>query len=286
MGGFKMEVEMNSKMTVTYLGTNSLVFRKSGSALLVDPHFTRPGLCQLFQGLSSDPVRVAQGMEKAQLTGLDAVLITHTHYDHVLDMPAVVREAGGRVFGSESARQILLGSGLPGETFHPVKTGAAYPVGDFCVRFHPARHIAFPPPLHWLLPESGEITTPLTPPAPFWAYRCGEVFAVQVDRVLIFGSAGFTPGAYNIPNVETVILGIGGLATKPGDYLQRLYRETVLASEAELVWLSHWDNFFTPLKNEVKYLGFSDRTVRRIKALGKEHGQSVEVLPFNQLVNV
>jgi len=271
-------------MEMTYLGTNTLIFKKDGAALMVDPHFSRPGLLQLLWGLRSDPLRVAQGLGLAGVRELDAVLLTHTHYDHALDLPAVIREVGGTVYGSGSTRQILLGSGLPGEFFHPVKHGKAYRIHSFTVRFHPARHISFPTPLRWLMPEMGRITTPLKPPKPFWAYRCGGVYAVQVDRVLIFGSAGFEPGAYDGLDVEDVILGIGGLETRPAAYLRQLYTETMLASGADRLWLSHWDNFFRPLKRGLSHLALSRWTVKRLKALGEEHGQLVTELPFNQMI--
>lgn len=280
-----MDNGSTSKMAVTYLGTNALVIKKGKTALGIDPHFSRPGLLRL-HSLQPDPKRVAEGLRMGGISQLEAVLLTHTHYDHALDLPAIIRIARGEVYGSESARQILLGAGLPEGCFHSVNVGEVTQVGPFTVRFHPARHIAFPPPLRWLLPESGEVTSPLTPPAPFWAYHCGAVYAIQVDDALFFGSAGFEPGAYGHLGVTTVILGIGGLETKPAAYLGRLYQETVLASGAAQVWLSHWDNFFRPLDQGLKHLGFSGRTVRRLKALGEAHGQAVEELPFNQPIYI
>jgi hypothetical protein len=257
-----------SKMAVTYLGTNTLAIKKGTADLLIDPHFSRPDFLQLLS-VQPDFKRIAEGLQMGGISQLAAVLLTHTHYDHALDLPAIIRTAGGAVFGSESARQILLGSGLPEWCFHPVKVGGAAQVGPFTVCFHPAQHIPFPLPLRWMLPESGKVTAPLTPPAPFWAYRCGEVYALQVDRTLIFGSAGFEPGAYAGLDPDALILGIGGLETKPDSYLQQLYHETVIATGVKYVWLSHWDNFFRPLSRDSQHLIFSGRTVQRLKARGK-----------------
>lgn len=273
-------------MKLIYLGTNTLVFRKDQSALLVDPHFTRPGLLALLRRLHPDPKRVAAGLGTARISRLDAVLLTHTHYDHALDLPEIVRTAGGQVFGSESAANILRGSGMRSDAFHRVMPGEAYLIGNATVRFHPAQHISFPPPLSWLMPENGAITAPLQPPGYFWAYRCGAVYAIQIDQVLVFGSAGFVPGAYAGLDVQDVVLGVGGLATKPAAYLRQFYQESVLSVGAKRVWLSHWDHFFLPVQRGLRHLALSGRTVRRIQALGKHYGQDVKELQFGQAVDV
>ncbi len=271
-------------MELTYLGTNTMVMKKGQTTLVIDPHFTRPGFLKLLSRLEPNTRRVSRGLRLAEAASVDAVLLTHTHYDHALDLPAVIDLAGGTAYGSESARQILQGADLPAACFHPIQPGEEYRVNAFQLRFHPARHISFPPPLCWLLPEGGEIEQPLRQPAPFWAYRCGEVYAIQVDRTLIFGSAGFELGAYTDLDLDAVILGIGGLETRPDPYLQQLYHEVVVATGARSVWLSHWDDFFRPLGCELKHLALSGRTVRRIKALGADYGQQVEKLPFNRTV--
>jgi hypothetical protein len=273
------------KMTMRYLGTNTLACKKEGATILIDPHFTRPGFMRLPFGLRPDPLRVAEGLRMAEIDQLEAVLLTHTHYDHAIDMPLVIQQVGGEVYGSQSACKILQGASLAEEIFHPVKPGEVYQIGPFSLRFHPARHIPFPLPLGWLMPETGKISEPLKPPVPFWAYRPGEVYAIQVDDILVFGSAGFEPGAYADLGIETVILGIGGLETMPEVYLRRLYEEAVLASGAQRVWLSHWDNFFRPLSKKLIPFGFSNRTVQRLQALGKAHGQVVAKLPFIEMVD-
>lgn len=267
-------------MKVMYLGTNTLVLNKGKSALLVDPHFSRPGVLKMISKLRSNPERVRQGLRQAGISSIDGVLLTHTHYDHAMDVPEVIRQVGGEVFGSASAINIVTGSGLPAEMAHSVICGRSFWVGEFSVCFHDARHIHFPPPLSWIMPESGRIDAPLIPPAPFWAYRCGEVFAIQVDQTLIFGSAGFVSGAYQGIAVEKVILAVGGLETKPRAYLEDFYAETVLTTGAACVWLSHWDNFLLPWYGGLRSLGLSRRTVRQLEALGEKHGQSVAKLPF------
>jgi L-ascorbate metabolism protein UlaG (beta-lactamase superfamily) len=269
-----------------YCGTNTLVVKKGQSTLFIDPHFTRPSLWSLFGKIQPDPEKIKIGINGPRIGRLDGVLLTHAHYDHALDASEVVRQSGGIIYGSRSAVNLAKGAGLGEDQYQTVNPGEFINVGTFSVNFHPGRHIKLPTSLRWFLPEAGEITQPLSPPAWFWQYQCGEVYAIQVDHLLVFGSAGFTPGAYAGLDIKTVILAIGGLETKTRAYLEELYQETVLSTGAQQVLLSHWDNFFRYPHHGINPLGLADRTVDRLKGLGLQYGQSVRTLPYGEALMI
>jgi L-ascorbate metabolism protein UlaG (beta-lactamase superfamily) len=271
---------------LTYFGTNTLVFQKGSTMLLVDPHFSRPGVFSLLRKIHSDRERVTAGLRRAEVTNLKAVLLTHTHYDHALDAVEVIRQAGGVLLGSESAVNCAKGAGLPASNYRQINPGDTLTLGSFQIRIHPAQHIPFPAPLSWILPGKGIISEPLSPPTMFWAYAPGEVLALQVEQVLVFGSAACKPQAYQGLDVETVVLGIGGLELKSQAYLERLYQELVLNSGARLVLLSHWDNFFKPLDRPLKPLGLANHTVQKIKSMGEQYGQVVEKLQLGKVIEL
>lgn len=273
-----------ASIKLTYQGTNTLILQKESSTLLIDPHYSRPSLLELMSKIHPNRQRIADGLDAGGIDQLDGVLLTHTHYDHALDAPEVIHLIGGRLYGSQSTANIAKGAGLKHNQFCTASPGVNYTIGGLQISFHPARHISFPPPLKWLLPESGEISQPLSSPAWFWRYRCGDIYAIQIDHILIFGSAGFIPGAYMDLDVDTVILGIGGLETKSHTYLNRLYAETVVATGAEQVFLTHWDHFFRSFSDAPGYLGLAKRTIKRIQKLGGQNGQSVRVLPFRETI--
>lgn len=271
------------QVKLIYQGTNTFVLRKDLSTLLIDPYYSRVGFCRLLTKIKPNAKRVAKGLRSAGVDGVNGILLTHTHFDHALDATEVIRQQGGKLFGSASAVNLAEGAGLNPGHYQKVRMGEPYLAGQFQIVFHPSKHISFPPPVKWLLPEKGRIEEPLVTPAWFWDYRCGKVFAVQVDRLLVFGSAGYIPGAYQDLDIETVVFGIGGLETKPLNYLQEMYREVVLASGARQVLVSHWDNFFNSDINDLSFLGLSKQTFQRIKTLANRHGQTVQLLRAGEL---
>ena len=266
-------------MQLTYLGTNTLLIRKADTTVLVDPHFTRPPLWRLLGKISANPRAVAASLEQNGVDRLDGVLLTHTHYDHALDAAEVLRQAGGVLYGCGSAMNLV---NHPGPDRYQVTPGMSYQIGAFNVAFHPSRHLPFPVPINWLLPMDGQISKPLERPAWFWRYSVGRVWAIQVNRTLIFGSAGYQPNAYKNLDIKYVVLGIGGLDLQPAAYLESFYREAVLYSGAEHVYLSHWDNFFKPIAQVDKPHCLVRRAITRIQALANQHGHRVKLLELQE----
>ena len=191
-----------SDTQLTYYGTNTLLIKKGKTKLLIDPHFSRPGLMHLLSKIGPDQRRIADGLGAAKIMNLEAVLLTHTHYDHAMDVPEVLNQVGGTLYGSASAINLLHKSARIPSRVKIAALGKSYPIGNSQVVFHPARHIALPWPLSRLLRNRGRIEQPLFPSVWFWRYQCGEVYAIQIDRTLIFGSAACIPGAYR--DLDTV----------------------------------------------------------------------------------
>jgi hypothetical protein len=219
-------------------------------------------------------------LAKAGVKSLDGVLLTHTHYDHALDAVEVAKQTGAVLYGSSSAKMLAQGERLDNSRIFEVTTGEEIAIGDFRVRFLYSRHIQFPAPFRWFMSDDEAISRPLKPPAWFWQYRCGQAYAILVDKMLVFGSANFVPGANLGLDVKTVILGIGGLGLKSRGHLENLYTDAVLSTGAKKVLISHWDNFFRSVGGGLKPLGASKRIFNRLVQFGHDHGQQVSLLQY------
>jgi L-ascorbate metabolism protein UlaG (beta-lactamase superfamily) len=94
---------------VTWLGTAGFAIEHAGTVVLLDPYVSRPSLWRCLRApLVSDADAVARYAPRA-----DAIVAGHTHFDHVLDVPAIARATGAVVYGSRSCAALCRAEGLP-----------------------------------------------------------------------------------------------------------------------------------------------------------------------------
>lgn len=230
--------------TVTWLGVSGALLRKGDSAVMIDPFFTRRpdklGLV-LNRPVAPDEARVRAWLKRLGVQRLDAVAVSHSHYDHALDAGLVARLTGARLVGSASTANIGRGAGLPESRIVTVAPGMAVDAGAFTLRFHPSRHAGATGGR-----PRGTIDAPLTPPATALAYRLGGAWSIAVTHpdgsVLHHGSAGFEPGALRAVRADTVLLGVAMI-----DDLPRYLAAVVDTVDADQVYAVHWDDFTRPL---------------------------------------
>lgn len=102
------------EVAVTWWGTNSLLIEDDRTRLMIDPYFSRPpgllGLGFLYKKIAPDEAAVDQGLARAGVDQLDAVLVTHTHFDHVLDAGEVARRTGATLGSAPPRRPTSAGA--------------------------------------------------------------------------------------------------------------------------------------------------------------------------------
>src|SRR5207237_6684232 len=102
----------------TFLGVSTLLFTDGKNAILTDGFFTRPDKLRfLFTKIKPDQKVISDSLARAGIKSLDAVIVVHSHYDHVMDAPIVALNTGARLIGSQSTA--LVGAGLD---FPPERT--------------------------------------------------------------------------------------------------------------------------------------------------------------------
>jgi L-ascorbate metabolism protein UlaG (beta-lactamase superfamily) len=239
------------RVAVRWLGTAGFEIRCGEHVLLIDPYVTRASLRRCaFSSIAPDAAALRRYAPRA-----DAIVLGHTHFDHALDVPAIAKATGARVFGSRSAAALCLGQGVDPARVEAVERAASSApvereVGPFQLRFHPSAHARL---LLGRVPFPGEIADCEDVPMRISAYRCGAVFGVEirVARRTLFhlGSAELLDVSLGRIEANLVMLCVAGW-TKSRDLPERVAR----ALSPAAVLLAHWDNFLVPMERGARLL--------------------------------
>lgn len=242
-------------LSVTYLGVNGYLLRSGGTTILVDPFFSRIPLREVLLNAPVSPS--PQALASARRAGaipdrVDAFLVTHSHFDHLFDVPPLQAELGGRIVTSETGAFLCEAAGAARSAVLPSQPGDIHQFGGARVRVLPARHDL----VLGTLPYPGLITEPLpAPPSRARDWRLGTplAFLVEMGGRRVYIESGGVAGSP--PAVSDVDLAIVGTAVGDGN---GRYAEAVRALNARHVLPSHQDNFFNPLESGFHFSALSD----------------------------
>ena len=127
------EPSPGSPLEIRYLGSGGHLIRRGSSAIMTAPFFSNPGLLRVGVGsISPDSARIDAAVEKIIESGgrfddVQAILVGHAHYDHLMDVPRVWREytPNAKIFGSLTAKHILRGFDVPDDQIEALNSNAA-----------------------------------------------------------------------------------------------------------------------------------------------------------------
>lgn len=190
--------------TVCWLGINGLELRLPDLTVLIDPCVSRGRSSPI-----SDPAKVAR-----YIGGADAVFLTHSHWDHLIDVPYVVAQAGARVYGSETTLNICRARGVPEEKLALIGHGARLTLAPgVTVRVIRSKHkepVGYPG-FYTQVPHALNARSD---------YLCGDVFAFLFEigglRLLNVGSSNLDLSAIRGTVCDLFFCGVSNYFQSPG----------------------------------------------------------------------
>jgi len=262
--------EQSGPVTFTYLGTGGWLIRHGGDAMLTAPFFTNTSIWAL-----PFPLRSNTALVKSELPSLDdvkVILAGHSHYDHLLDMPAVLQAAkNATLYGDTTMTHALAPTGAPIVSLVAI-AGDERAVGEWTkvgnIRFLAIRseHAAHVLHVKFL---NGHYVAPLPRlPRHAWEWREGEPLAFLIDflengrtifRIYYDDAAHNSP--YGIPDdatlgehqVDAAIICAASFE-QVADYPQALLAKL----KPKHVLLGHWEDFFTSYKRPARPVRLTD----------------------------
>jgi L-ascorbate metabolism protein UlaG (beta-lactamase superfamily) len=281
---------IDGAVRVTALGTTMMLVDDGQTQILLDPYLTSVSFTDaaLDRAVSTNASEVDAALDRAGAARVKAILVSHSHFDHALDLAYVAKRTGALVVGSASALNIARGSGIAEEKLRLVKPDEVFEVGDFVVRPLASRHSP-----HVFGGEGATIDAPLHQPASLRAYKEGGTFDYLVSRnghtLLFKGSANWVPGALDAIRADVLFLGVGGLGNEDDVFTEEYFDATIDAVHPHIVVPTHWNDFFSPvappLPLERTALGHTPLAFDRLIARAKRAGARAVMLDaFSDLV--
>jgi len=190
--------------TLCWLGINGFELRLPGVTVLIDPCVSRAHASPI-----SNPANVARYIGRA-----DAVFVTHSHWDHLIDVPQVVAQTGARVYGSETTLNICRARGVPQNKLTLIGHGQRFDLAQgFSVQVIRSKHKepVGAPGFYTRVPAALNNRA---------HYLCGDVFAFLFDinglRLLNVGSSNLDVSAIKGTACDLFLCGVSNYFQRPG----------------------------------------------------------------------
>ena len=128
-------------VSMTFFGTTTWLLDDGETQLLLDAHLTRPSLLRaVFGKLKTNTAFVDEVLRRFPMERLQAIFVSHSHYDHVLDAAYIAQKTGADLYGTVSTKNVGLGGGLPEARLHLFEPGKPVSVGAFEITALPSIH--------------------------------------------------------------------------------------------------------------------------------------------------
>lgn len=264
-------------LTVRYLGVSGYEVSDGTTTIVLDPAPTRPTPAELlFSTLAPDEAWGAQVCPRA-----DFILVNHSHYDHVLDVPAIAKRTGAKVLGSPSTLNLARSRGIPEDKLQQVQPGDRLTLGTFTVDVRRARHTR----IGGLSEPMGGVIAPDAGALYFWEYGLDQTLAFRLEAggasIWFHPTSTFDPGEVSGPPAGALIVGVTG-----EEPTAEKVRGLLAEARPRLVLPTHYDNFFQPMQRGLGLMPGLDLGAARALYLAADPTLTWVVLDFGQAVRL
>jgi len=243
----------NNEIKLKPMGTAAWEITEGSLTILIDPYLSRLKIESEGAGSELDKRKSYARSDIYEsdtatidkiITKVDYIFVTHSHQDHLGDVPYIAKKTGAKVVASETSCNILRAYGISEKQLYTVRGGEDYQFEGFSVKIIPSLHS----PLgekHYF--NSPVYTKPLTAPVKISDFTEGRtlMFLIRLPHhvVLAAGSMNFIENEVQGLRPDIIMVGANLSRLQIYNYTERLMKAT---GYPKVVLPTHWDNYRVP----------------------------------------
>ncbi len=236
-------------MKLKWLGTAGFEIKTGDQVFLIDPYLSRNQNAVPRQDITPFDIQKAS-----------RIFISHSHFDHILDIPQIARQTNADIYCSDVAANLLIDHQVDRHRINPILTDKkAFHFQRYSVQAFFSDHIKFDKKL--ILSTLVKINIQLFKYLPlFRRFPCGRVlswrFIIEDKIIQFFGSAGSSLETLkkigNHP-IDILLLPLQGYSN-----ICQIGLNHVKLLKPKLVIPHHHDDFFPPISAPINISPFVD----------------------------
>ena len=250
-------------MKLKWLGTAGFEFKTGNHVFLVDPFVSR--------NQKSSP---KQDIKPSDITNASQIFISHSHFDHILDVPQIAMQANADIYCSDVAANLLKKHKVDKQQIKPFlidKKKIAFQ--NYTAQAFFSEHIKFDKKLIFSLIFKKNIRLFKYFPL-FQRFPCGQVlswrFFIEDKIVQFFGSAGSS--LKELKKIGDKPIDILLLPLQGHSNICQIGLSYVKYLKPKIVIPHHHDDFFPPISKTINIKPFVDK-------IKKEHKDTIVIIP-------
>jgi len=266
----------NTQVRLTHLGAAGWEITNGQRVILLDPYLSRlryrgrfgnldtpelPGDTRHAFAMGEDLVSDTATID-ARITRVDFILISHSHFNHSIDMPYIARKTGATVIGTESTANLARAGGVPEAQILTVRGGEDYDFDVLSVKVIPSLHSALSGKHYYdgrVVPR--DFAGPRRLDNDIEGGTLAYLLRLGGYRILWFGSMNYVEREVQGLRPDVAMIAAARQRLEIHDYTGRLMRAL---DHPRLVFATHWDEQSLP------YGAPQDQRLREAEVFVKE----------------